>query len=454
MKHPKFSHAFEVVADLPPALASLAKLARNFRWTWNHDTRDLFRSIDKALWDRCEHNPVQFLTLVSREKLDKFTKDASFTDRLRRAEEDLESYMESETWFDRSYPGKRDSTTIAYFCFEFGLTEGLPIYSGGLGILAGDHLKAASDLGIPLVAIGLLYSRGYFKQSLNHEGWQQEVYPQYDFYQMPLELMRGADDQPVRVYVEFPDRTITCQVWKAQVGRIPLFLLDSNVLENQPIDQNITDSLYGGDDEMRIRQEMILGIGGMKALRAMGINPTVCHMNEGHAAFLSLERIRQFMADHHCDFRTARQVVVSGNVFTTHTPVPAGFDRFTPDVLERYLGKTIAATGLPFAEFLRLGRVDPENQGEAFNMAVLAMETANHVNGVSKLHAAVSRGMFQPRWPDYPEDEIPIEPITNGIHVQTWVGRIIARLFDEYMGTEWRRNPGNPDAWKGVWNIP
>jgi len=454
MKHPKFSHAFEVVADLPPALASLAKLARNFRWTWNHETRDLFRSIDKALWDRCEHNPVQFLTLVPRDKLEKFTRDATFTDRLKRAEHDLDDYMASETWFDRAYPGRRENTTIAYFCFEFGITEGLPIYSGGLGVLAGDHLKAASDLGVPLVGVGLLYSRGYFKQSLNHEGWQQEIYPQYDFYQMPLELMRGQDDQPVRVFVEFPDRTITCQVWKAQVGRIPLYLLDSNVLENQPGDQNITDSLYGGDEEMRIRQEMILGIGGMRALRAMGIDPTVCHMNEGHAAFLSLERIRRFMADHNCDFRTARQVVVSGNVFTTHTPVPAGFDRFTPQVLERYLGKTISATGLPFADFVKLGRIDSENAGEAFNMAILAMETANHVNGVAKLHASVSRGMFQPRWPDYPEDEIPIEAITNGIHVQTWVGRIIARLFDEYMGTEWRRNPENPDAWKGVWNIP
>ncbi|MFI5386425.1 MAG: alpha-glucan family phosphorylase [Fimbriimonadales bacterium] len=454
MKHPKFSHAFEVVTDLPPTLESLEKLARNFRWTWHHETRDLFRSIDKALWDAADNNPVHFLTSLQRSKLDKLAKDKGFMDRLRRCETELDEYLAGETWFDKAYPDRSTDTTIAYFCFEFGITEGLPIYSGGLGVLAGDHLKAASDLGIPLVAVGLLYSRGYFRQSLNHEGWQQEIYPQYDFYQMPLELMRGSDDQPIRIEVQFPDRTITCQVWKALVGRIPLYLLDSNVLENAPVDQDTTDQLYGGDEEMRIRQEMILGIGGMKALRAVGINPTVCHMNEGHAAFLSLERIRQFTADHGCDFRTARQVVVSGNVFTTHTPVPAGFDRFTPEMLERYLGKTVAATGLAMTDFIKLGRVDPENEGEAFNMAVLAMETANHVNGVSKLHASVSRSMFQSRWPEYPEDEIPIEAITNGIHTMTWIGRIMTRLFDEYLGPEWRRNPENTEAWQGVWSIP
>lgn len=454
MKHPKFSHAFEVVTDLPPALESLEKLARNFRWTWHHETRDLFRSIDKVLWDGADNNPVHFLTTLKREKLDKLAKDPSFMDRLKRCETQLDEYLASETWFDKAYPGRRKDLTIAYFCFEFGITEGLPIYSGGLGVLAGDHLKAASDLGIPLVAVGLLYSRGYFRQSLNHEGWQQEIYPQYDFYQMPLELMRGKDDQPIRIYVEFPDRTVTCQLWKAQVGRIPLYLLDSNVLENEPADQNTTDTLYGGDEEMRIRQEMILGIGGMRALRMLDINPGVCHMNEGHAAFQSLERIRQFMADNHCDFRTARQVIVSGNVFTTHTPVPAGFDLFTPEMLEKYLSKTVTGTGLTMPEFTKLGRIDPDNQGEAFNMAILAMETANHVNGVSKLHAAVSRSMFQSRWPDYPEDEIPIEAITNGIHTQTWIGRIMGRLFDEYLGTDWRRNPENAEAWKGVWNIP
>ncbi len=454
MKHPKFSHAFEVVSDLPKALQPLEKLARNFRWTWHHETRDLFRSIDETLWEECDHNPVQFIGRLPRERLARLNADASFMERLTQCEKQLDEYLMSPTWFDRAYPGREADTKIAYFCFEFGITEGLPIYSGGLGVLAGDHLKAASDLGIPLVGVGLLYSRGYFRQSLNHDGWQQEIYPQYDFYQMPLELMRGQDDQPIRIEVAFPDRTVTCQVWKAEVGRIPLYLLDSNVLENEAADQNITDSLYGGDEEMRIRQEIILGIGGMRALRAVGINPTVCHMNEGHAAFLSLERIRQFMADHGCDFRTARQVIVSGNVFTTHTPVPAGFDMFTPELLERYFGKTVTELGLDSQSFLRLGRIDSENQGEAFNMAVLAMGNANYVNGVSKLHAEVSRSMFQQRWPDYPEEEVPIEAVTNGVHTMTWVGRTMARLFDEYLGTGWRRNPENPEAWKGVYDIP
>lgn len=454
MKHPKFSHAFEVVSDLPQALQPLKKLASNFRWTWDHESREVFKAIDKELWRECEQNPIAFLNRLTRDRFDRLAKDNLFLSRLAHAEKELDRYLAAKTWFDETYPGVRDNTKIAYFCFEFGLTEGLPIYSGGLGILAGDHLKAASDLGIPLVGVGLLYNRGYFRQRLNHDGWQEEVYPQYDFYQMPLTLMRGANDAPVRVEVEFPDRVVTCQVWRADVGRIQLYLLDSNVLENQAIDQGITDSLYGGDEEMRIRQEMILGIGGLRALRAVGINPSVCHMNEGHAAFLSIERIRQFMAENKCDFRTARQVVVGANVFTTHTPVPAGFDLFHPEMLERYMGKTVGATGLPFTEFVKLGRIDPDNQGEAFNMAVLAMETANHVNGVSKLHAKVTRSMFGSRWPAYPEDEIPVGAVTNGIHTLTWISKRMATLFDDHLGPAWREHPENPKVWANVEKIP
>jgi len=454
MKNPKFSHAFEVTRELPDALAPLKRLAANYWWTWDHGTRELFRSIDKEAWDASEHNPVLFLNGLSQARLAKLSQDAFFITRLSQSAQRLESYLSSETWFDRTYPDLSKDTTVAYFCAEFGISEGLPIYSGGLGILAGDHLKAASDLGIPLVGVGLLYNRGYFRQRLNHDGWQQEVYPQYDFYQMPLTLVRAADGQPLRIEVEFPDRVVTCQVWRAEVGRISLFLMDSNVLENQPADQGITDTLYGGDEEMRIRQEMILGIGGLKALRAVGITPTVCHMNEGHAAFLSVERIRQFMQDHGCDFRTARQVIVSGNVFTTHTPVPAGFDLFPPHLLERYMGRSVAQTGLPFSDFVRLGRIDPDNMGEAFNMAVLAMENANYVNGVSKLHAKVTREMFSSRWPSYPEDEVPVRAVTNGVHTMTWVSRRMSDLFDQYLGPEWRRNPENPEAWAGVESIP
>jgi starch phosphorylase len=454
MKNPKFSHAFEVVIDLPEPLLPLKKLASNFRWTWDHETRNLFRFINKHLWHELNHNPELFLNRLSPERLAQLAGDPVFIDRLNRAVASLDNYLSSPTWFDKNYPELAGKATVAYFCAEFGVSESLPIYSGGLGVLAGDHLKAASDLGVPLVGVGLLYNRGYFRQRLGPDGWQQEIYPEYDFYQMPLTLIRDETEQPLRIEVEFPDRVVTCQVWRAEVGRIPLFLLDSNVLENTEQDQDITDTLYGGDEEMRIRQEIILGVGGMRALRAVGITPTVCHMNEGHAAFLSVERIRQLMHDYQCDFRTARKIVVSGNVFTTHTPVPAGFDLFPPHLLEKYMGKTLEQAGIPFGEFLKMGRIEPENEGEAFNMAVLAMSNANHVNGVSKLHAAVTRQMFGARWPGYPESEVPVEGVTNGIHTMTWISGPMADLFDNYLGIGWRRNPENPEAWANVDQIP
>jgi starch phosphorylase len=454
MKHPKFSHAFEVVRELPAALTQLDRLAENFWWTWDHETRELFRSIDAERWDACNHNPVGLLNGIGSLQLERLAADEAFVTQLRRCVDRQSAYLSSPTWFEQAYPDQKPGTTIAYFCAEFGISEGLPIYSGGLGVLAGDHLKAASDLGLPLVGVGLLYNRGYFRQRLNPDGWQEEIYPQYDFFEMPLRLVRGDDGQPLRIEVEFPDRMVTCQVWRAIVGRVSVYFLDSNVLENQPNDQAITDTLYGGDEDMRIRQEMILGIGGMRALRAMGIAPTVCHMNEGHAAFLSIERIRAFMQDQKCDFRVARQALVGANVFTTHTPVPAGFDRFNPQLLERYLGKTISEMGISFDDFVRLGRQEPNNRGEPFNMAILAMENSNNVNGVSKLHAAVTREMFSSRWPAYPEDEAPVGAVTNGIHTMTWISRRMQELFDRYLGTEWRRNPEAPEAWRQVESIP
>jgi len=453
MKSLKFAHSFEVVADLPEALQPLQKLAYNLHWTWDTETRNLFRETDRTLWANVGHNPVQLINRLSPERIERLTHDHVYLARLKRCEECLDEYLGAETQFARAHPEHREDC-YAYFCAEFGITESLPIYSGGLGVLAGDHLKAASDLGIPLVGVGLLYSRGYFRQSLTHDGWQQEVYPEYDFYQMPLQLCRQDDRQPIRIGVEFPDRTVTCQVWKAQVGRIPLYLLDSNVLENQANDQGITDTLYGGDDDMRIRQEMILGIGGFRALQALGIKPTVCHMNEGHAAFLAMERIRQFMVDTGSDSRIARQVTVAGNVFTTHTPVPAGFDLFDAPMLKRYMEKAVSATGMPFDDFLKLGRIDPNDTNEKFNMAVLAMENANHVNGVSQLHASVSRGMFNARWPQMPVDEVPVTAITNGIHTMTWLSRRMGDLFDGHFGVEWRQDASNPDIWKRIEEIP
>ncbi len=454
MKHPKLSHSFEVVAELPKPLQPLKKIASNFFWTWHHETRELFRSIDKERWEELEHNPVLLINTIAPERLAKLSADQGFLQRLAHCEAALDEYLAGEAWFSKTHPELKGKMTVAYFCAEFGISESLPIYSGGLGILAGDHLKAASDLGLPLVGVGLLYSRGYFRQRLTDEAWQQEIYPQNDFYQMPLRLVRGSDNHPVRIEVEFPDRVVTCQVWKAEVGRVQLYLLDSNVLENAPNDQGITDTLYGGDEEMRLRQEMILGIGGMRALRAVGIRPTVCHMNEGHAGFLTLERIRHVMAEHQCDFRTARQIVAASNVFTTHTPVPAGFDIFHPELLEKYMTRFVEETGISFADFLKLGRMDPENEAEAFNMALLAMKNANYVNGVAQLHATVTRAMFAANWPEFPEDEVPIEGITNGIHTMTWTSRRFADLFDEYLGPLWRSEPQNPDAWAAIDSVP
>ena len=454
MRSLKYAHSFEVVRELPDQLQPLKTLAYNLRWTWHHETIDLFRETDRELWESVGHNPIELINQISEERIEALVNDDLYLARLNLLEKDLADYMAADTWYSTKYTEEAKNTLIAYFCAEFGLHESVPIYSGGLGILAGDHLKAASDLGIPLVGIGLLYARGYFRQFLNPDGWQTERYPQYDFYRLPLILVRDDEGEPIRVSVEFPDRTVTCQIWKAQVGRIELFLLDSNILENAPNDQTITDTLYGGDEEMRIRQESILGIGGYRALVAMGKKPTVCHMNEGHAAFLSLERLRQFRADNNCDLRTARQCVVSGNVFTTHTPVPAGFDIFQRPLLEKYVSKAVNDLGMPFEQFMRLGRIDKDNATEPFNMAVLAMENSNYVNGVSKLHAAVTRGMFQDRWPDYPLQEVPIDSVTNGIHTETFISKGMSDLMERHFGKDWRNDVSDRNIWEQVKDIP
>lgn len=454
MRSLKYVHSFEVVKQLPESLAALRKLAYNYWWTWNHETRSLFRDIGRELWEQVEHNPVELINHLSQDEIDRLGRDEVFSAKLAICSKDLDDYMSAKTWFDRKYPGRRNDSLIAYFSAEFGLSEALPIYSGGLGVLAGDHLKAASDLGLPLVGVGLLYSRGYFRQSLSPDGWQQERYPEYDFYRLPLTLVRGADDKPLRIPLEFPDSEVLIQVWKAQVGRVELYLLDSNLLENSPDEQSITDTLYGGDEEMRIRQEIILGIGGYRALVALGKKPTVCHMNEGHAAFLALERIKQFMKEHNCDFRTARQCCVAGNVFTTHTPVPAGFDLFPADLITRYLTKHTTDLGLTMDKILELGRFEPKNKDERFNMAVLAMENANHVNGVSKLHSTVSRRIFSNRWPDYPVEEVPIDAVTNGIHTLTWMSRRMTELLDEVAPDNWREDPSAPEVWQCLDQVP
>ncbi len=453
MKHIKYARTFEVLSKFPKKLEPLKKLAYNLRWSWHHPTKLLFKSINKVLWTELKHNPVALINSLSEESIKRLLSDAGFMKELKHCENSLDNYLSSSTWFQKSYPDEQ-SSKIAYFCAEFGINECLPIYSGGLGILAGDHLKAASDLGLPLVGVGLLYTRGYFKQFITPDGWQQEKYPEYNYFNMPINLVKDEHNQPLKISVDFPDRKVFCHIWKAEVGRTPLYLLDSNVLENDHFDKSITDTLYGGNEDMRIRQEIILGIGGMKALEALGITPTVCHMNEGHAAFLSLERTRQLMEKNGLDYDEAKNLVSSGNVFTTHTPVPAGFDLFHNSLIDKYLTNAINAINLPVNRFLSEGVFNEYSSDGLFNMALYAMSNTNTINGVSKLHAKVSQGMFHEKWPNLSISEVPIQPVTNGIHVETWISNRMSRLFDRYLGSDWRNSVECKGVWEKVDAIP
>nr|PZN89100.1 MAG: alpha-glucan phosphorylase [bacterium] len=350
----------------------------------------------------------------------------------------LRAYLDADdTWFHRRLPSVH-GLRVAYFCAEFGLLEPLPVYAGGLGVLAGDHLKSASDLGVPLVGVGLLYREGYFTQRVDADGWQTELYRRIEPESLPLTLERRADGKPLVVSAPFLDHRVHAQVWRLDVGRVPLYLLDTDIPQNSAEDRRITDRLYGGDIEHRLRQEIVLGICGMRALAALGRTPTVLHLNEGHAAFAAVERVRQAIGGHHGVFHAAAQRLRDGVVFTTHTPVPAGHDVFPPDLMERYLGGYVWEMREPWDRFLALGRWDPSNPHEPFNMTLLALRLAGHCNGVSRLHGAVSRRMFRGVWPEVPEDEVPITHVTNGVHLATWVAPPMARLYEEHIGPAWR----------------
>ena len=444
----------EVVPFLPPELECLRELAYNLRWTWDHETINLFRRLDRELWEQTGHNPVLMLGTISQERLDDGASDEGFRAHMERIYQKLSEYMTGEnTWYSKRFRKSADSP-IAYFSAEFGLTECLPIYSGGLGILAGDHVKAASELGLPLVGVGIVYQQGYFRQYLNPDGWQQERYPINDFYNLPITSVRDGDGNPVMVSVDFPGRTVYVQIWKAQVGRVPLYLLDTNIPQNSKRDEDITDALYHGDPEVRIQQEMVLGIGGMRALKTLGLSPSVCHMNEGHSAFLGLERIRLIMEEHKLSFWEAKEVAAAGQVFTTHTAVPAGIDKFSPDLVERYLGDYYRAMGLSHREFIGLGRADLHDAGEPFSMANLAIKLSSRTNAVSSLHGEVSRRLFGNVWKDIPEFEVPITHITNGIHTRSWISEEMADLYDRYLGPRWSEELGDQNVWKRVEEIP
>ena len=445
---------FTITPSLPASIERLHELAYNLWWAWHMEVIDLFRRLDRDLWEETGHNPVLMLGVIEQEKLERAAQDEAFLASMERVLEDFDRYMQSQTtWYQERY-GASARPTIAYFSAEFGLTDCIPNYSGGMGVLAGDHLKSASDLGLPLVGVGLLYQQGYFRQYLSADGWQQERYPENDFYTMPVRLERRQDGTPVMIEVSYPGHKVRAQVWRVQVGRVSLFLLDTNLEDSPPEDRDITDQLYGGDMDMRIRQEIVLGIGGIRALKALGIHPTVCHMNEGHSAFLALERIRLLMEEHNLSFAEAREAAAAGNIFTTHTSVPAGIDLFPPGLMDKYFADYYPSLGLSRDELLALGRVNPADPNEPFSMAVLALRLSASSNGVSKLHGTVSRRMWQAVWPGVPEDEVPITSVTNGIHPLSWISHDMADLFDNYLGPTWRENPADPEVWKEVDEIP
>jgi len=444
---------FSVVPSLPDNLKSLRDLAFNFWWSWNADAFEAFRRLDPEVWEQVGHNPVRLLAEVSQERMNAASEDTGYVAAVERVARRLQEYMAAETWFAQTHPDLKN-TPIAYFAAEFGLNECLPIYSGGLGVLSGDHLKAASDLGLPLVGVGLAYREGYFRQYLNADGWQQEVYPEIDLYTLPLQVERRPDGQRIVVEVEFPGRIVQAHVWRVQAGRIPLYLLDTNLRDNRPSDRDITARLYGGDGDMRISQEIILGIGGVRALAALGLRPEIYHMNEGHSAFLALERVRMLMADHKVPFKVATEAVAASNVFTTHTPVPAGNDVFHESILSRYLLGYSMSLGLSWDDFMALGRQNPGDRHEGFCMTVLALKLADGRNAVSKLHGQVSRAMWRAIWPDVPEDEIPIRSITNGVHTRSWLSRDMATLLDRYLDPRWADRPADQTIWTRVDSIP
>ncbi|MBW8001990.1 MAG: glycosyltransferase family 1 protein [Planctomycetes bacterium] len=445
--------SFTVLPALPDSLKDLEVIAKNMFWSWNLEFVRLFKRIDSNLWKACAHNPIKLLGTVSQQRLEDLAKNDGFICELKRAVEKLNNYQNRQSWFDKVKP-QGPPPVIAYFSAEFGIHECLPVYSGGLGVLAGDHLKSASDLGVPLVAVGLLYQKGYFRQYLNIDGWQQEVYAENDFYNMPLELVRQKGQKPVTIQVEYPNGPVYAQIWSVNVGRVKLYLLDANIAANTPEDRLITANLYGGDLEMRIRQEIMLGIGGLRSLFAMGIRPTVCHMNEGHAAFMALERIRNLQQDENLSFDEAFEATKAGNVFTIHTPVKAGNDEFPAKMMNKYFGNYFPQLQIDEKQFLGLGRINIDDENENFKMPVLALKLSSYKNGVSKLHGDVTRNMWANLWQNLPIHEVPVGSITNGIHIKTWLSEEMNSLYERYLGPNWSEETIDKAVWENIKNIP
>jgi len=444
---------YHVVPNLAPQLEPLRRLSYNVCFSWREEIQELFQRIDPGLWIECGHNPVLMLGLVSQKRLDELSHDRGFIEQLKRIDEDLERYLSQPRISSANYLSE-GPFQVAYFSAEYGLTECLPIYSGGLGVLAGDHLKSSSDLNIPIVAMGLLYQEGYFRQYLTSDGWQMETYPINDFDNMPITLLRDKDGSPLSISVELAGQSVQVLIWHIKVGRVSLYMLDTNSGVNPPEFRRTTAQLYGGDMEMRIRQEIVLGIGGIRALKAIGIEPTVIHMNEGHSAFSALERINILRGEKGLSFDEAREIVLSSTVFTTHTPVPAGNDLFEPDLLRAYFEDYTKELGINFKVLLGYGRLDPRNEAERFCTTILALRLSSYTNGVSRLHAEVSRSMWHKVWGHHPVEDVPIDHITNGIHVPTWISKEIAILLDRYLGPDWAEDPDSSRVWDRVEQMP
>ncbi len=444
---------FSVVPDIPARLSRMRELAYNLWWIWNANANALFARLAPDLWRELRRNPVGLLGKVDQKTLNAAAKDAAFLAHLDRVVTALDDYLGCKTWCEIEHPDL-SRKRIAYFSAEFGLHECIPTYSGGLGVLAGDHLKAASDLGVPLIGVTLLYRQGYFSQYLSNDGWQFEEYPVLDLDHLPIERVVDSTGVPSRVWVEVGDHSVACHIWKITVGRSKLYLLDTEVPQNQAEDRAIASRLYAGDQEMRIKQEIVLGIGGFRALVAMGETPDVCHINEGHSAFLAVERTRHLIQTHALTFDEAREAVAASMVFTTHTPVPAGIDTFPTALSKRYLQPFAAGMGVSVESLIQLGQRGVYNPDKLFSMAILALTSVCQTNGVSKIHGEVAREMWQSVWPNAPVKEIPITSVTNGVHMMSWLSQDMTRLFERYLGPHWADNPQDQTVWERIAAIP
>ncbi|OQX62484.1 MAG: alpha-glucan phosphorylase [Desulfococcus sp. 4484_241] len=431
-----FLQTFQVFPKVPQTLRFMEVLIRNMWWCWNLEVIDLFRRIDPKLWDESGRNPIAFFTMIEQEKIDRLAHDASFQTNMEEIREKFtREVVEPAT--DVHYRSSSPNDIIAYFSMEFGIHESLPLFAGGLGILAGDHLKAASDLGLPVAGVGLFYANGYFRQFLDHDGWQQEKYPETNLYYLPVERVKNSDGGDLKISVTGPDGEIQAIVWKIRVGRTTLFLLDTNIRENPPQFREINSRLYRSTGKARLCQEIVLGIGGMKALQAMGLNPVVCHMNEGHCSFSSVERVAQIRELHNVDLKTAIEINARTNIFTTHTPVAAGYDEFPPDLVRPCLVPFEKRLGIPADDLIKWGQADGSNPACPFSMFVLGLHLTQNINGVSELHGSVARKMWSHVWPGLPVKEVPIRHITNGVHIPSWISIENALLYQRYLGRDW-----------------